>query len=83
MGNFYLSKFAACMHFFIVYIISVNEVCAERDEAVSKLSAIRADYLVLKGRNSALEDEHERLKEDSSERIPKAIHSAYIAECKR
>ncbi|CAH1394041.1 unnamed protein product [Nezara viridula] len=61
----------------------LNEVCGERDEAVSKLSAIRADYLVLKGRNSALEDEHERLKEDSSDRIPKSVHSAYIAECKR
>ncbi|XP_066909483.1 centrosomal protein of 89 kDa isoform X2 [Halyomorpha halys] len=61
----------------------LNEVCCERDEAVSKLNAVRADYLVLKGRNSVLEDEHERLKEDSSERIPKSVHSAYIAECKR
>ncbi|KAL1115152.1 hypothetical protein AAG570_007183 [Ranatra chinensis] len=61
----------------------LNECCMERDDALEKCAAVRTELFLLRGRASALQEEFDRLKEQSDSRIPQAVHMASINECKR
>jgi len=50
---------------------------------VHKFHQYRGDLLTLKGQYSVLREEYDRLKKDADNKVPFAVHSASVAECRR
>ncbi|XP_014246844.1 girdin-like [Cimex lectularius] len=61
----------------------LNEVIVERDDFFNKYNQTKTELSVLKGRFSVLLEEFEKHKEEDQRKIPTAVHTAYITECKR
>lgn len=55
----------------------------DRDQIQERLSKTQAELFVLRGRCSVLQEECDRLKSDSSQKIPISVHKSAVDECKR
>jgi hypothetical protein len=79
------------MHVFIVLLLTVNEryvylvaeLSKDKEMLVNKFHQYRGDLLTLKGQYSVLREEYDRLKKDADSKVPFAIHSASVSECRR
>jgi hypothetical protein len=50
---------------------------------VSKFHQYRGDLLTLKGQYSVLKEEYDKLKKEAENRVPFAVHTASVSECRR
>ncbi|XP_021923237.1 centrosomal protein of 89 kDa-like isoform X2 [Zootermopsis nevadensis] len=61
----------------------VAELTKDNEMLVNKFHQYRGDLLTLKGQYSVLREEYDRLKKDADSKVPFAIHSASVSECRR
>lgn len=66
-----------------VYRIKVADVWKQKEAINDNLQEQKADLYMMRGKYSVLKQEFERLKIESESRVPLAVHSASIGECKR
>lgn len=62
---------------------SVAELTRDNEMLVNKFHQYRGDLLTLKGQYSVLREEYDHLKKDADNKVPFAVHSASVAECRR
>lgn len=64
-------------------VLLVTELTLDLEQAEEKSQQSRTEGFVLKGRLGVLTDELERLKLETDNKIPVAVHTASVNECKR
>ncbi|XP_054275451.1 centrosomal protein of 89 kDa-like [Macrosteles quadrilineatus] len=65
------------------YQTRLTELTLDLEQAEERCQQARTEVFVLKGRLGVLTDELERLKNEADNRIPVAVHTASVNECKR
>ncbi|KAK6622082.1 hypothetical protein RUM44_001889 [Polyplax serrata] len=66
-----------------VHYISSEEASKEKDNLKSDMEECKTDLLVTRGKYAVLKQEFDRLKMDNDTRIPMAVHSATVDECRK
>lgn len=64
-------------------MFTVTELTLDLEQAEERCQQARTEVFVLKGRFGVISDELERLKQETDNRIPVAVHTASVNECKR
>ncbi|KAG8249057.1 cilium assembly [Homalodisca vitripennis] len=65
------------------YQARLTELTLDHEQAEEKCQQSRTEVFVLKGRLGVLTDELDRLKQETDNKIPVAVHTASVNECKR
>lgn len=63
--------------------VSVTELNGERDHLSEKYENARTELLHLQGRVSTLAEDLNRMKTEDSSKIPIAVHTSAVNECRR
>lgn len=63
--------------------ILVTELNGERDHLAEKYENSRVELLHLQGRVSTLAEDLNRMKAEDNEKIPLAVHTSAVNECRR
>ncbi|XP_069683076.1 centrosomal protein of 89 kDa isoform X3 [Periplaneta americana] len=66
-----------------VYDERVAELTKDNEMLVNKFHQYRGDLLTMKGQYSVLREEYDKLKKDAENKVPFAVHSASVSECRR
>ncbi|XP_069683075.1 centrosomal protein of 89 kDa isoform X2 [Periplaneta americana] len=60
-----------------------RELTKDNEMLVNKFHQYRGDLLTMKGQYSVLREEYDKLKKDAENKVPFAVHSASVSECRR
>lgn len=63
--------------------MTAEEASKEKDNLKSDMEECKTDLLVTRGKYAVLKQEFDRLKMDNDTRIPMAVHSATVDECRK
>jgi len=74
-----------CVRLFLnlIFYILVTELNGERDHLAEKYENARIELLHLQGRVSSLAGDLNRMKTEDDNKIPIAVHTSAVNECRR
>ncbi|KAJ9595547.1 hypothetical protein L9F63_013256 [Diploptera punctata] len=67
----------------VTYTDKIAELTKDNELLVEKFHQYRGDLLSLRGQFSLLKEEYDKLKKDADTKVPFAVHSASVSECRR
>lgn len=80
--NVNMRSFKYVFRFCVIYV-TVTELNGERDHLAEKYENARIELLHLQGRVSTLAEDLNRMKTEDNNKIPIAVHTSAVNECRR